>query len=70
MAGAAGLEPTDDGVKVRCLTNLATPLSLGKVLLFIFLYKLLVKYGGGGGPPFPRLVRIPLQLGEMLLLYT
>ena len=25
MAGAAGLEPTHDGVKVRCLTNLATP---------------------------------------------
>jgi hypothetical protein len=25
MAGAAGLEPTNDGVKVRCLTDLATP---------------------------------------------
>ena len=25
MAGAVGLEPTNDGVKVRCLTNLATP---------------------------------------------
>ena len=26
LAGAAGLEPTHDGVKVRCLTDLATPL--------------------------------------------
>ena len=25
MAGAAGLEPTHAGVKVPCLTNLATP---------------------------------------------
>jgi hypothetical protein len=25
VAGAAGLEPTNDGVKVRCLTDLATP---------------------------------------------
>ena len=25
MAGAVGLEPTTDGVRVRCLTNLATP---------------------------------------------
>jgi hypothetical protein len=25
MAGAGGLEPTDAGVKVPCLTNLATP---------------------------------------------
>ena len=25
VAGAAGLEPTNDGVKVRCLTALATP---------------------------------------------
>ena len=26
MAGIAGLEPTHDGVKVRCLTNLAISL--------------------------------------------
>ena len=25
MAGVAGLEPTNDGVKVRCLTDLAIP---------------------------------------------
>ena len=25
MAGVAGLEPTNDGVKVRCLTGLAIP---------------------------------------------
>ena len=25
MAGDAGLEPTDDGVKVHCLTDLANP---------------------------------------------
>jgi hypothetical protein len=25
MAGAAGLEPTNHGVKVRCLTDLAMP---------------------------------------------
>lgn len=27
MAGAAGLEPTNAGIKIRCLTNLATPLA-------------------------------------------
>ncbi len=26
LAGAEGLEPSDDGTKTRCLTNLATPL--------------------------------------------
>ena len=26
MAGAAGLEPTHDGIKIRCLTDLAMPL--------------------------------------------
>ena len=26
MAGVAGLEPTHNGVKVRCLTDLAIPL--------------------------------------------
>jgi hypothetical protein len=25
MAGVAGLEPAHDGIKTRCLTNLATP---------------------------------------------
>ena len=25
MAGDTGLEPVDDGVKVRCLTDLANP---------------------------------------------
>ena len=25
MAGVAGLEPTDGGIKTRCLTNLAIP---------------------------------------------
>ncbi|GAB54747.1 hypothetical protein GPUN_0603 [Glaciecola punicea ACAM 611] len=25
MAGVAGLEPTNDGIKTRCLTNLAIP---------------------------------------------
>ena len=25
MAGVVGLEPTNDGTKTRCLTNLATP---------------------------------------------
>ena len=25
MAGVAGLEPANDGIKTRCLTNLATP---------------------------------------------
>ena len=33
MAGAAGLEPTHDGVKVRCLTDLATPLLIGEHLV-------------------------------------
>lgn len=26
MAGVAGLEPTNDGIKIRCLTDLAIPL--------------------------------------------
>lgn len=26
MAGAEGFEPSNDGTKIRCLTNLATPL--------------------------------------------
>jgi hypothetical protein len=25
LAGVAGLEPTNDGIKTRCLTNLAIP---------------------------------------------
>ena len=28
MAGVEGFEPTNDGVKVQCLTSLATPLYL------------------------------------------
>ena len=31
MAGVAGLEPTHDGVKVRCLTDLAIPHLLKKM---------------------------------------
>ena len=32
MAGAAGLEPTHAGVKVPCLTDLATPQKVGGIV--------------------------------------
>ena len=31
MAGVAGLEPTHDGIKARCLTGLAIPQQLKKI---------------------------------------
>ena len=31
MAGVAGLEPTNDGIKARCLTGLAIPQRIKKV---------------------------------------
>ncbi len=33
MAGVAGLEPTNGGIKTRCLTNLAIPQLFGYGLL-------------------------------------
>ena len=32
MAGVAGLEPTNDGIKARCLTDLAIPQILEKMV--------------------------------------
>ncbi len=38
LAGVAGLEPTHDGIKIRCLTDLAIPLNPTNGMLPYFIY--------------------------------